>query len=33
MRVTRQPRLLVLDEATADLDPLARDEVLEVLRG
>jgi ABC-2 type transport system ATP-binding protein len=30
--LSHQARLLVLDEATAGLDPLARDEVLEVLR-
>jgi ABC-2 type transport system ATP-binding protein len=31
--LSHQARLLVLDEATAGLDPLARDEVLEILRG
>lgn len=31
--LAHSPRLLVLDEATAGLDPLAREEVLELLRG
>ncbi|MDO4501713.1 MAG: ABC transporter ATP-binding protein [Coriobacteriia bacterium] len=31
--LAHEPRLLVLDEATAGLDPLARDQVLEVIRG
>lgn len=30
--LAHHPRLLILDEATAGLDPLARDEVLEMLR-
>ena len=31
--LAHRPDLLVLDEATAGLDPLARDEVLDLLRG
>lgn len=31
--LSHRPRLLVLDEATAGLDPIARDEVLDLLRG
>lgn len=31
--LAHSPRLLVLDEATAGLDPIARDEVLDMLRG
>ena len=31
--LAHKPRLLVLDEATAGLDPIARDEVLDLLRG
>jgi len=31
--LAHRPYLLVLDEATAGLDPLARDEVLDLLRG
>ena len=31
--LAHSPRLLVLDEATAGLDPLAREEMLELLRG
>lgn len=30
--LAHQPRLLILDEATAGLDPMARDEVLDLLR-
>lgn len=30
--LAHRPRLLILDEATAGLDPLARDEVLQILR-
>ncbi len=30
--LSHNPRLLILDEATAGLDPMARDEVLDALR-
>lgn len=30
--LSHDPELLVLDEATAGLDPMARDEVLDILR-